>query len=144
MKKIGFYTFTCCEGCQFAMLFIENIMSILDGFEILHFNLLKEKNHEAELDIAFVEGAISTATEKNELESVRKRSKFLVAMGTCACKGGIPAMINFVDSDDLGKYTYRRHDQKDYVQVSGIDRHVSVDYYLPGCPVIRGPSKQPR
>lgn len=136
MKKAGFYTFTCCEGCQFAMLFIDNILDLLDQFEIPHFNLLKEKNYDCDLDIAFVEGAISTASEKEELESVRKRSRQVVALGTCACKGGIPAMANFVGSGDTSKYTYRRHDRNEHIHVAGIDAFIPVDYYLPGCPVI--------
>ena len=135
--KVGFYTFTCCEGCQFAMLFVDNILELLDQFEIPHFNLLKEKNVEAELDLAFVEGAITTTTEIEELESIRQRSRTIVAMGTCACNGGIPAMKNFVDSKALHKYVYHHKKHPNPVPPAGVGEHVEVDYYLRGCPVIK-------
>ena len=64
---LGFFTFTCCEGCSFTVLFIDKIMDLLEGFDIVYFNLLKEKNDVSELDLAFVEGAVTTTTEIQEL-----------------------------------------------------------------------------
>ena len=90
--SLGFFTFTCCEGCQFTVLFIDAIMSILEKFDIRYFNLLKEKNVVSELDLAFVEGAITTTMEIVELREIRQKSKYVVAMGACAVNGGIPAM----------------------------------------------------
>lgn len=134
---VGFYTFTCCEGCQFAMLFIKDIMALLENFEIPYFNLLKEKNSNVDLDLAFVEGAITTTTEIQDLKEIRKRSKFVVAMGACACYGGVPAMRNFVESSALRKYVYHKAQHPEAVSVAGIDKHIEVDYYMRGCPIIK-------
>jgi len=112
-------------------------MSLLDGFDIVHFNLLKEKNIDSEFDLAFVEGAITTTTEIEELKKIRKNSKFVVAMGTCACNGGIPAMRNFVESKSLRKYVYHHKKHPDSVPAAGIGEHIKVDYYMRGCPIIK-------
>ena len=117
---IGFYTFTCCEGCQFTLLFVEKIMTLLDRFEVVHFNLLKEKNPDSATDLALVEGAITTTTEAQDLKKIRARSKFVVAMGTCACNGGIPAMRNFVKSTALRKYVYHHKKHPDSIPAAGI------------------------
>ena len=63
--KLGFYTLTCCEGCSFSVLFIDKIMSLLERFDIMHFNLLKEKNIDSEIDLAFVEGTVTTTTDSD-------------------------------------------------------------------------------
>ncbi|UCB45962.1 MAG: hypothetical protein JSV25_00625 [Spirochaetota bacterium] len=134
---LGFFTFTCCEGCSFTMLFIDKIMTILKRFDIVYFNLLKEKNEVSEIDLAFVEGAVTTTTEIKELKEIREKSKFVVALGTCACNGGIPAMRNFVDSKSLRKYVYHHKKHPDTVQAAGIGEHIKVDYWMRGCPIIK-------
>jgi coenzyme F420-reducing hydrogenase gamma subunit len=136
-SKVGFFTFTCCEGCSFTILFIDKIMTILEKFDIVYFNLLKEKNELAEIDLAFVEGAVTTTTEIKELKEIREKSKFVVALGTCACNGGIPAMRNFVDSSALRKYVYHHKKHPDSVQAAGIGEHIKVDYWMRGCPIIK-------
>jgi coenzyme F420-reducing hydrogenase gamma subunit len=135
--KIGFFTLTCCEGCQFTLLFIDKIISILEDFNIKHFNLLKEKNIESELDLAFVEGTVTTTSEIKKLIRIRKNSKFLVAMGTCACNGGIPAMKNFVESNNLKKYIYHHKKHPKSVPAAGLGEHINVDYFMRGCPIIK-------
>ena len=134
---LGFFTFTCCEGCQFTVLFIDKIMSILERFNIVYFNLLKEKNEVTELDLAFLEGAITTSTEIQELKEIREKSKYVVAMGACAINGGIPAMRNFVESSSLRKYIYHHKVHPDSVSASGIGEHIDVNYYMRGCPIIK-------
>jgi coenzyme F420-reducing hydrogenase gamma subunit len=134
---IGFYTFTCCEGCQFTMLFVERILSLLDRFEVVHFNLLKEKNPELATDLALIEGAITTTAEAQELKKVRERSKLVVAMGACARNGGIPAMKNFVESATLRKYVYHHKNHPDSIPAAGIGEHIEVDYVMRGCPIIK-------
>lgn len=136
-SKLGLFTLTCCEGCQFTVLFIDKIMDLLNKFDIVHFNLLKEKNIDSEFDLAFVEGAVTTNTEIQELKEIRKKSKFVVAMGTCACNGGIPAMRNFVESKQLRKYVYHHKKHPDSVLATGIGEHIKVDYYMRGCPIIK-------
>lgn len=134
--KTGFFTFTCCEGCQFRILMIENIMDLLDKLDIVHFNILKETSDDTLLDLAFVEGAITTKAEIEELKKLRKKVKTLVALGTCAVSGGIPAMKNFVSEDRLHKYVYHHVKHQESVPVKGIENYVSVDYNLRGCPII--------
>ena len=134
---IGFFTLACCEGCQFTLLFIDEITKLLEPFHIIHFNLLKEKNPDEKFDLVFIEGAVTTDTERKEILSLRARSEYVVAMGSCACFGGIPAMRNFVESKKLHKYVYHHRQHPHPVPASGIGEHIHVDYYMPGCPIIK-------
>jgi coenzyme F420-reducing hydrogenase gamma subunit len=134
---IGIFSFTCDEGCQFVILFIEGIFDILKKFDVQYFHLLKEKNRETEFDIAFIEGAISSKKEIEKLKIIRKKSKIVVALGACACHGGIPAMRNFIENEQLGKYVLNQRMLDDSVPAAGIDNYIKVDHYLYGCPCIQ-------
>jgi len=134
---LGIVSFSCDQGCQFAVLFINNIFEVLKKFDVQYFHLLKEKNREAKFDLMFVEGAVTTKKEIEKLKRIRKQSKFLVALGACAAHGGVPAMRNFIENKDLKKYVYNQHLLKDSVSAAPVEKYVKVDYYLYGCPVIQ-------
>ncbi|MBW2972585.1 NADH:ubiquinone oxidoreductase [Candidatus Woesearchaeota archaeon] len=134
---VGFFSFTCCEGCEFTVLFIDQLAELLQKLDIQHFHLLKQKNKEANFDLAFVEGAITTKSEAEKIKKIRAKSKFLVALGACACHGGIPAMRNFIESKELGKYVYTQQMLSDSIEAQPIDRFIKVDYYMYGCPILK-------
>ncbi|MBW2965285.1 hypothetical protein KY363_07550 [Candidatus Woesearchaeota archaeon] len=134
---VGFFSFTCCEGCEFTVLFIDRLAELLEKTDIRHFHLIKETDQDSKFDIAFVEGAITTKHEAEELSRIRSNSKFLVALGACACHGGIPAMRNFIESEKLGMYVYNQQMLDDSIEAQPIDKFVKVDYYMYGCPIIK-------
>jgi len=134
---VGFFCFTCCEGCGFTVLFLDNLMQILDKIDLKYFNLIKEKDKKAEFDLAFVEGAITTKSEIAKLKKIRAKSKTLVAIGACACYGGIPAMRNFIENKDLEKYTYNKQSIEDSIEAQPIENFIKVDYKLRGCPILK-------
>lgn len=134
---VGFFCFSCCEGCGFTILFIDRILDILNKVNVKYFNLLKEKDRNAKFDITFIEGAITSKKEIKKLKQIRLKSKFVVALGACACHGGIPAMRNFVEKDILEKYVYNQKMLADSIDASGIGKHIKVDYYMYGCPIIK-------
>ncbi len=134
---VGVFSFTCCEGCQFTILFLDKLSELLKKLDIKYFHLIKEKNRKVKFDLAFVEGAITTRKEIEKLKKIRAKSKFLVSLGACACHGGIPAMRNFIEHDDLGKYVYNQQMLDDSIEAQPIDKFIKVDYYMYGCPIIK-------
>lgn len=56
---VGFFSFTCCEGCEFTVLFLDNLTEILAKLDVRHFHLINEKDKETSFDLAFIEGAIT-------------------------------------------------------------------------------------
>ncbi|MDH5468499.1 MAG: NADH:ubiquinone oxidoreductase, partial [Candidatus Aminicenantes bacterium] len=69
---------------------------------------------------------------------IRKRAKVVVAIGICACYGGIQAAFlkenewekNYKEVYGKTKMTHTKP-----VQSKPIDAYIKVDYYLPGCPI---------
>jgi len=135
---VGFFSFSCCQGCQFTVLFLDNLIEVFDRMDVRYFNLLKEESgYKGKFDLVFVEGAITTKDQLKELKKIRKKSKYVVAIGACACHGGIPAMRNFLETDELKKYVYNQCMPEDSINASGIGKHIKVDYYMYGCPIIK-------
>lgn len=132
--KIAFFGHTSCKGCFFEFLILaEKILQLLKETEIVYFEMLKEYNQEGPFDITFMDGATSSEKELEELKEIRKQSKFLIALGSCACYGGIPSLANFFKHPE--KLVYPEPIDHKSIKVTPIDKHVKVDYYLRGCPI---------
>jgi sulfhydrogenase subunit delta len=137
---IGWFTFTCSEDN--TILFVELLNQYYfqwkELVEFRHCRQLKTDNRHGKFDVAFVEGAISTKREEDELKEIRQNSKKLVAVGACACTGlpsgqrntFSPQMLKTIDPFLV---EYKLRDK--IVPLSAI---VKVDDTLPGCPMISG------
>ncbi|MBN2201567.1 NADH:ubiquinone oxidoreductase [bacterium] len=136
---IGLYGFTGCNGDQLVIIHSED--KLLDFFasaNIRSFSLAKSDNEQTPLDIAFIEGSISSQEQVEHVQEIRQRSALLVAIGNCACYGGIQAM-------ELGREGWDRRFQSVYgenffevrtpIESKPIDAFVAVDFRLPGCPI---------
>ena len=121
------------------MIFLELMNNHFFDWEKLidfkYFKLLKSKGEIKDLDVAFVEGAISTFKEEKKLEEIRKNSKRLVAIGSCAVDGSPSNQRNFF-SDDTKKEIKMVLDNFGHRdKVSALNEIVTVDENVPGCPM---------
>lgn len=136
--RVGIYGFTGCAGDQLLIIHTEEeILNLFGSVDIRSFVMASSNPPEGELDVAFVEGSVSTEEEKEHLLEIRKRAKILVAIGNCAVSGGPQAMYT-----GDGKYASRLKKVYGDVQfltepmeAKPLDAFVDVDYYLPGCPI---------
>jgi coenzyme F420-reducing hydrogenase gamma subunit len=135
--KVGLFSFTSDEGC--SMIFIELMNNhFFDWEKVIDFKyckLLKTRNDFKNLDVAFVEGAISTFKEEKRLKEIRKNSKKLVAIGSCAVNGSPSNQRNFFSEDTIKeiKMTLDNFGHRD--KVSQLSEIVTVDDNVPGCPM---------
>ena len=134
---LGVFSFTCCQGCQFTILFIDKIIALLNQFDVQYFHLIKEKNREAQYDLAVIEGAITTKREIEKLRRIRNQSRFVLAIGACATTGGIPQLKNVPGKIEKRKYVYSQAMLKDSIDPQPINKFIKVDYALQGCPIIK-------
>ena len=138
--KLGIFAFGGCLGCQHELLNREQVaLELLDRFDIVHFPLIDEKkNDQGPFDVVLVEGAINTKQALKKLMELRASSRLLVALGTCACFGGIPSMKNFLNKKDVELVYGKGYNNKDAIHPSSADAHVKVDFAVKGCPVDAG------
>ncbi len=87
-----------------------------------------------DLDLALVEGSVSTPHELIRLLELRRRVKLLVAVGSCALNGGVnalagedrgSALVRVYETLPRGLYSFPPRPLHDFV---------TVDWRIPGCP----------
>lgn len=134
---IAVYKFSSCDGCQLSILNLEDELLDLVGIvEIAYFLEARRRTLPGPYDIALVEGSISTPHEVERIHEIRKQAKTLVAIGACATSGGIQALRNTANLDDLIMAVYEHPEFIHSLPASTpIAENVKVDYELWGCPV---------
>ncbi|MCK4223340.1 oxidoreductase [Candidatus Bathyarchaeota archaeon] len=163
--KFAFYWAASCGGCEIAVLDInEKILDIVAIADILFWPVaidVKYKDVEEmpdkHIDVCFFNGAIRTEEQEYMAKLLRKKSKTLVAFGSCAQLGGIPGLANIADKKEVFERAYLQSPStvnpnsatpktickvqegelklpEFFDTVKTLDQTVDVDYYLPGCP----------
>ena len=135
---VGWFSFTCCEDS--TILFTELLNKNFDDWnklmEFRYLKALKTKNDYHGLDVAFIEGAISSDTQAEEVKKIRENAKFVVAIGSCACTGKPSATRNEFTPEDITEKIKWYMDHFDYSdKVRKLDEVIKVDDYANGCPM---------
>jgi NAD-reducing hydrogenase small subunit len=97
------------------------------------------------VDVALVEGAISSVEDEHKIYHIRKHTTLLVAMGDCAVTGNVPAMRNPFGPLSILERAYHQNASAQpqtpcqivpalLDKVRPVHEFVDVDLYLPGCP----------
>ncbi|GIW69918.1 MAG: hypothetical protein KatS3mg101_0665 [Patescibacteria group bacterium] len=135
---IGWFSFTCSEDS--TILLTELLNEHLDDWkkvvEFRFFKALKSKNSLEDLDVAFIEGAISSEKQAEEVRKIRANSKYIVAIGSCACTGLPSASRNQLIPDKINekiKFYMSHFDYSD--KVRKLSDVIKVDDMVDGCPM---------
>lgn len=163
--KIAFYWAASCGGCEIAVLDLnEKILDVLNLADIVFWPValdVKYKDVEAlpdkHIDITFFNGSVRNSEQEHMAKLLRKKSKTLVAFGSCAHEGCIPGLANLNSKQEIFEQVYLKDVSninpesvtpktetvvkegtlklpEFYDTVKTLDQTVEVDYYLPGCP----------
>lgn len=135
---VGWFSFTCSEDS--TILLTELLNTYLDNWkklvEFRFLKALKSVNSLENLDVAFVEGAISSESQANEVRKIRQNSKYVVAIGACACTGMPSASRNSFTPEHLTKKINNYMSKFDYSsKVRKLEDVVKVDDEVEGCPM---------
>ncbi len=138
--SLAVWKFASCDGCQLTLLDCEDeLLAIADRVEIAYFLEASSATVEGPYDVSLVEGSITTPHDLERIKEVRRDSKFLVTIGACATAGGIQALRNFGDVEELLRIVYATPSFLSTLDTSTpISEHVPVDFELRGCPIDRG------
>jgi coenzyme F420-reducing hydrogenase gamma subunit len=132
--RVGFFDFTCCEGCQLQIANKEEtLIDLLSLVEVVNFREISSEKGD-DYQIAFIEGAISRQDEIERVKAIREKAETLIALGTCACYGGVNAIKNKFPMEEVVREVYGDH-PKETLPVKSVKEVVHVDFEIPGCPI---------
>ena len=135
--KLGIFSFTCCEGC--SVVFIELLNKRFFEYKKLidfrNFRQLKSNKVIDNLDLAIIEGAISTESEKRKLKEIRKKAKRIVAIGTCAVGGMPSSQRNFFSVELKKKISPLVKKLHQLETIEPLHKFVKIDETINGCPI---------
>jgi len=135
-----------CAGCHMSILDIdEAIINVAKRADVVYGPLVDAQEFPKSVDVTVVEGAISSQEDLEKIQTIRKRSKLLVALGDCAVTGNVPAMRNSIPPRKLLERIYIEGSQANkgiptegvpplLRQAVPVHQVVKVDLYVPGCP----------
>ena len=163
--KLGLYWAASCGGCDIAIVELrEKILDLDAAADILFWPVatdFKYRDVEAmpdgHLDVCLFNGAIRNTENEHLAHLLRKKSKVLVAFGSCAHEGCIPGLANLYDRASILERAFLETPSTDnpehilpqtlyalpegevslptlYNTVKTLDQVTDVDYYVPGCP----------
>ena len=140
--RVGIQSITGCAGCQLSIYFIEDVLlELLDKINLVAAPMIKESNDEQGYDVLFVEGSVSSQGDLDNLLKFRSKAKTLVALGACACHGGVQAMKNLLSEKEAkaaeqAVYAGKFPTEPGLKSIASIPihKHVKVDFFIPGCP----------
>jgi NAD-reducing hydrogenase small subunit len=136
-----------CAGCHMSLLDLdEELVKVLEAIEITS-SPVTDLKHPPEVTVGIIEGAVANTANVEVLKEMREKCQILLALGDCACFGGIVTMRNLVDKEEALQRGYV--DTESTVdgevpsdpelcqlldRVMACNEVVKVDAYLPGCP----------
>jgi F420-non-reducing hydrogenase small subunit len=163
--KLALYWAASCGGCDIAVLAIDDkILEVAKAFDIVLWPVAVdgkvrdiERMPDKGIDVCLFNGAIRNSEQEYMAQLLRRKSKILVAFGSCAHEGCIPGLANQFSREQIFQYVYQDSPSVDnpqgvrptpevevaegtlhsplfYDTVRTLDQTVEVDYYLPGCP----------
>jgi coenzyme F420-reducing hydrogenase gamma subunit len=137
--RVGFFELTSCEGCQLQILNNEaTLLAFLDLVEIVNFREGMTESSD-NYQIAFVEGAVTRQDEVAHLEKIRRNAGVLVALGSCACFGGVNQLKNrFNDPAWVKQEVYGDFPIDSQAAAVPLSAVVKVDLEIFGCPIHKG------
>ncbi len=135
--RVGIFKYTCCAGCQFQIIyFIERVKEVLGAVDVVYGKMVTDSPSErGPFDVALIEGAITEAEQADQLKMVRRNSKYLVPIGSCAVNGGIPAIKNMSSELEIQARVYGDITPMHSMRAHAVAEYVKVDAVLRGCPV---------
>ena len=135
-----------CSGCHMSLLDIdERLLLLAERIEWVYSPLVDAKVYPAQVDLAIVEGAVSSEDDLARIELVRSRSALLMALGDCAVTSNVPGLRNAFSRDELLRRAYIDNATLNagvppidiprlLPRARPVHELVAVDYFVPGCP----------
>ena len=163
--KLAIYWAAACGGCCVSVLDVhEKLFDVVAAADLVFWPIaLDIKYRDVEempdnhIDVTLFNGAVRNSENEHLAKLLRKKSRILVAYGSCSHLGGIPGLANFSNKEEIFRRVYSESESTvnpsglrplvetdvqegkltlpDFFDdVRSLSQVVDVDYFIPGCP----------
>jgi len=146
-----------CGGCECSILDIgEPLLDLLPQLEFVHMPVLMDHKYFGqtgegktieipEADVGIITGGVRNEEHKELAQEMRNKCKIIIAYGSCAVFGGLPALANMYTKEDTFNKIYKTTRSTvpgdfPYVDIPpwtdrlmAVDEVIKVDVKIPGC-----------
>lgn len=137
-----------CSGCHMSLIDMdERLIELASVVDVVYSPLVDNKIYPDMVDVAIVEGAISSTEDLAKIKKIRAHTKILIALGDCAVAGNVPSMRNPFKVQEIYERAYIENvtvqpqipPKSDVLPellpyVRPIHEFVDVDVFVQGCP----------
>ena len=140
---------TGCTGCVVSFLDLhEELIDVLNKVDLVYCTTILDVKEIPACDVALIDGTVANKHDKEILKEAEKKAKTIVALGSCACFGGITGLRNFSSREETLDYAYKKALTNDSevvpsevvppltYNVEVVENIIRVDYKIPGCPPV--------
>ncbi|MEM0047006.1 MAG: F420-nonreducing hydrogenase [Fervidicoccaceae archaeon] len=165
--KVAWYWCASCGGCEESFVDLsEELVEFFESADLVFCPVATdfkkedvERLPDASVDVALINGGIRLSEHEEMVKLLRRKSKIVVAYGTCSSWGGIPGLSNLYNKEEIlrAKYldppsinnpTHAIPAERTRLTKLGanlelpafldsllpLNAVIDVDYYIPGCP----------
>jgi F420-non-reducing hydrogenase small subunit len=156
--KVASEWLNACSGCEISIVDMgERLLDVLNLVDFVHIPVIMDHKYYGqtgdgkhlqipEADVGIISGGVRNEEHLEVARQMRRQCKLIIALGTCATHGGIPALSNsYANADLLDRYYSTestvptdRHPSSGVPPLLdaayALDEKIKVDVYLPGCP----------
>lgn len=136
-KKVGIFSFSCDEGCGIYLIEIFNkkLLGWLEKMELVYFLSVMDHTDIKDIDIAIVEGVITTEEDMERIKHLKKNCKIMIGMGNCSITGLPSCQRNSFNKEQLDEIKGDLKKFKFLPKCMSIKEAVGIDDEVPGCPI---------
>ncbi|TLM98754.1 MAG: F420-nonreducing hydrogenase [Actinobacteria bacterium] len=129
-----------CEGCHVSLLDAhEGLLDLLAVADLVYSPFSGPSEMPTRVDVAMIEGAVTTEEDRERLLRAREAATTLVAVGSCAVLGGIGGLRNLHRASEVEAQAFGTDVEKSELlppleqRVHPVGDVVKVDISVPGC-----------
>ena len=145
-KRLATVWLDGCSGCHMSFLDMdERLIDLAGKADLVYSPLVDIKEFPEDVDVALIEGAVSSEEDLHKIQAIRKRVKTLVSLGDCSVTANVPGMRNpfgakavcdraYTENVSLNPGTPTQVIPALLPYSRPVHEVVKVDVFIPGCP----------